>query len=93
MATVATMPDTIVEDRRATAGEIRAHRAALKALVDEYHLGNPRLRRDGAIVVSAPDRGYSAMARFVAAANELVGSYVHVLADDTPGVGGVADPL
>lgn len=70
--------------RQVQAEEVRSHRVQLKALAAEHRLGELRVRADGTLIVSAPDRGYRAISRFVTQASELTGRYVHVVAADAP---------
>lgn len=93
MVTMTPVSIVIVEDRRATRDELLAHRSALLELAGELDLSNLRLRGDAAIVLTAARPGYRDVARFVDAGSELVGAYVHVVTDDTPGIGAVATPL
>lgn len=76
--------ETIVSDRRASWQEVAARRAELRAEADTCGLTEPRLRKDGAVIVHAPDPGYRLASRFAAAAAGVVGAYVHVLTDDVP---------
>lgn len=87
------MPDTIVEDRRATRRELVAHRDALLSLAAARGLSNLRLRDDAAIVLTTANPGYRDVASFVNMASELVGAYVYVVTDDTPGVEAAVIPL
>lgn len=48
-------------------------------------LQNMRIRPDGALVVTASDRGYRNVAAFSARATSAVGAYIYVVTDDTPG--------
>ena len=87
------MPATIVEDRRATRAELVTHRHALLSLATEYGLSNLRVRGDNAIVATTASRGYRKVASFINVASELVGAYVYVVTDDTPGLEAAAAPL
>jgi len=87
------MSDMVVEDRRATRDELIAHRDALLDLAAVYRLSNLRMREDAAIVLATVSPGYRDVAGFVNVASELVGAYVYVVTDDTPGVEAVATPL
>ena len=87
------MPGTIVEDRRATRDELVPHRGALRKLAGNRGLSNLRLRDDAAIVLTTATPGYRDVASFVNEASELVGAYVYVVTDDTPGLEAVATPL
>ena len=80
------MADTIVEDRRATSAELVAHRDALLSLAAARGLSNLRLRDDAAIVLATANPGYRDVASFVDMASQLVGAYVYVVTDDTPGL-------
>lgn len=92
-STMTSMPDTIVEDRRATREELVTHRDALLKLAAARRLSNLRLRNDAAIVLTTASPGYRDVASFVNVASELVGAYVYVVTDDTPGLGAVVAPL
>jgi len=85
--------DTIVEDRRATREELRAHRDDLISLAAAQGLSNLRLRDDAAIVVTTANRGYRDVASFVTKASQLVGAYVYAITDDTPGLEAATSPL
>lgn len=85
--------DTIVEDRRATREELRAHRNDLISLAAARGLSNLRLRDDAAIVLSTASPGYRDVARFVSVASQLVGAYVYAVTDDTPGLEVATIPL
>ena len=87
------MSGMIVEDRRATRDELVAHRGALLELAGARRLSNLRLRDDAAIVLATTRPGYRDVASFVNAASELVGAYVYVVTDDTPGLEAVVAPL
>lgn len=76
--------DTLV-DLKATADEVSTHAVAIRRLVAEFGLSDPRLRRDGTVVVHSSEVGYRAVTRLSAAASEFVGTYVHVITDDVPG--------
>jgi len=85
--------DTIVEDRRATRDELRAHRDELISLAEERGLKNLRLRDDAAIVLSTAGPGYRDVASFVNLASQLVGAYVYAVTDDTPSLEAATVPL
>jgi hypothetical protein len=80
------MSATIVEDRRASRAELTAHREELLTLAGSYGLSNVRLRSDDALVLTTAGSGYRKVAGFVNVASELVGAYVYVVTDDTPGL-------
>jgi hypothetical protein len=88
-----TVPDTIVEDRRATRDELLAHREALLSQAAARGLGNVRLRNDAAPVLTTSNPGYRDVASFVNTASQLVGAYVYAVTDDTPGLEAAAVPL
>jgi hypothetical protein len=92
-STIGGVPETIVSDRRASWQEVAARRTELRAKADACGLTEPRLRRDGAVVVHAPDNGYRVAGRFAAEAAGVVGTYVHVLTDDVPAVADSAAQL
>lgn len=52
-------------------------------LVRNFSLSNARLRSDGAVIVHTDEPGYRSILRLSAAATDVVGVYVHVIADDT----------
>jgi hypothetical protein len=79
------MPGTITQDRRATREELTAHRDALLSLAAARGLSNLRLRYDAALVLTTAGPGYREVASFTDVASELVGAYVYVVTDDTPG--------
>lgn len=86
-----TVPDVTVDDRTATRDEVLAARQQLRRLAAEHRLTRPGVDAAGAVVVTMPadDLGYGALKRFAAAASEVVGSWVNVVAADAPGgVGG-----
>jgi hypothetical protein len=91
--TMTLVSDTIVEDRRATREELRAHRNDLISLAAARGLSNLRLRDDAAIVLSTASPGYRDVARFVSVASQLVGAYVYAVTDDTPGLEVATIPL
>jgi hypothetical protein len=90
---MAFVSETIVEDRRATRDELRAHRDALISLAEERGLHRLRLRDDAAIVLSTAGPGYRDVASFVNVASQLVGAYVYAVTDDTPGLEAATVPL
>lgn len=72
-------------DRKASAGEVRKHAAALRAVAAELGVAPVAVRDDGTVVVHADDPGYRQALDMSARASELVGVYVHVITDDVPG--------
>lgn len=78
------MPRALTSDRRATRAEVLAHREALLEAAARSGVQAPRLRADGAVIVTAADRGYRSIALFSNEAAALVGAYVHVISDDVP---------
>lgn len=79
-------------DRKATADEVRAHRAAIREFAARNRLTEPRIRGDGTIVVRREDPGYRAVLDLSGFASSIVGTYVHVITDDAPSASG-AHPL
>jgi hypothetical protein len=79
------VPRSTVADRKATADEVKPHRAAIRQLAADLGLSRPRLRNDGTVVVHSDEAGYGAVTRLSATASEVVGEYVHVITDDVPG--------
>jgi hypothetical protein len=77
------MASTALADRHATAQEVREHARAIRKLVDRFGLSNARLRPDGTVVDHSDEAGYRSILRLSAAATEVVGTYVHVISDDT----------
>ena len=65
-----------------------AHAAAIRRSASRLGLGGVRVRRDGALVVHSAEPGYRSGTGLSVAASELVGTYVHVTADDVPGAVG-----
>jgi hypothetical protein len=90
---MAFVSETIVEDRRATHHELRAHRDALISLAEARGLRDLRLRDDAAVVLSTAGLGYRDVASFVNVASQLVGAYVYAVTDDTPGLEAATVPL
>lgn len=90
---MAFVSETIVQDRRATRKELRAHRDALISLAAERGLRDLRLRDDAALVLSTAGPGYRGVASFVNIASQLVGAYVYAVTDDTPGLEAATVPL
>ena len=76
------MGSTALADRQATAQEVRKHVRAIRKLVHQFGLSNARLRSDGTIVVHTDEPGYRSILRLSSAATDVVGTYVHVIADD-----------
>lgn len=87
------MANIVVDDRRASREEIVAHQAKLMELAEQRGLTNLRVRDDGALLVTAPEPGYRAVARFGGRASEIVGAHVYVITDDTPGTNTTSVPL
>ena len=85
------MSNPAVVDRKASSREVAPHVGAIRQLVANLGLSDPRLRSDGAMVVHSEEAGYRAVTRLSAAATELVGAYVHVITDDVPGAVGTRD--
>lgn len=79
------MPRAALIDRKATTDEVAPHAVAIRRLTAELCLSDPRIRRDGTVVVHSNEAGYRAVKRLSTAASELVGTYVHVITDDVPG--------
>ncbi len=82
------MARATIVDRKATAAEVTAHAAAIRHSASRLGLGGVRVRRDGALVVHSAEPGYRSGTGLSVAASELVGTYVHVTADDVPGAVG-----
>ena len=61
------------------------HAAALLQLAADLGPSRPRRRRDGTVVVHSDEAGDLATTCLSATASELIGTYVHVIADDAPG--------
>lgn len=72
------------QDRVATRGEVHQHGAQLRKLLASHGLANPRLRGDGAVVVTAPS--YRGVAEATVPAAELVGAHVRIVLDTAPSV-------
>lgn len=82
------------QDRVATRAEVDDRREALRPLLEMYGLASPRLRGDGAIVVTASS--YRGIAEAAVPAAELVGAHVRLVLDTAPsvmGTGSVLPPL
>jgi len=79
------VPRSTVADRKATADDVKPHRAAIRRLTADLGLSSPRLRSDGTVIVHSDEAGYGAVTRLSVAASEIVGEYVHVITDDVPG--------
>lgn len=77
-----TMASTALADHQATAEEVRTHADEIRDLTIGLDLKAPRLRDDGTVVVRSDEPGYRSVLRLSAAASEIVGAYVHVIADD-----------
>jgi hypothetical protein len=78
------MATVLTSDRRATRAEVLGHREELLKAAARSGVQTPRLRADGAVIVTAGDRGYRSIALFANEAAALVGAYVHVISDDVP---------
>jgi len=76
---------------KASRDEVRAHRAAIRRLVDTLGLGTPRIRGDGTVIVHSQEAGYRAAARLSAMASDVVGRDVHVITDDVAGAAGAQE--
>lgn len=76
------MSELMTADRRATASEVAAKRAELRALASGHGFDAVRIATDGTIVVHSEDPGYRAIARFAGEASRLIGAYVQVITDD-----------
>jgi hypothetical protein len=72
----------------ATRGEVLAARDELRRLAADHRLSRPRVDADGAVVVTMPadDPGYRTLKAYAAAAAEVVGIRVNIVADDAPTV-------
>jgi hypothetical protein len=84
------MASTALADRQATAQEVRQHSRAIRRLVDKFGLSDARLRADGTVVVHSDEPGYRSILRLSAAATDVVGVYVHVIADDVVSADAIA---
>lgn len=78
------MARATASDRQASRSEVTAAAAALRKAADGAGVTGARIRGDGAAIVHSPDAGYRTIARFAAAAADIVGTYVHVISDDVP---------
>lgn len=79
------MTDAVTGERKATRSEIRAHADTIKRLAAGLGLADPRVRRDGAVVIHSSEPGYRSVNRLSTQATQVVGAYVHVITDDVPG--------
>lgn len=86
------MTDAVTGERKATRSEVRAYADTIKRLAAGLGLTDPRVRRDGAVVVHSDEPGYYSVNRLSRQATQLVGAYVHVITDDVPGAVNV-EPL
>jgi hypothetical protein len=78
------MTRAIISDRQASRSEVTAADVALRKAAQDAGIIRARIRDDGTIIVHSPDAGYRTIARFAAAAADIVGTYVHVISDDVP---------
>lgn len=78
------MSQTTVNDRKASAAEVRAHAGRLRQLAGEVGVSNVRLRDDGTVVVHADGPGYRQVVDLSRRISDVVGCYVHVITDDVP---------
>lgn len=79
------MAQTVVLDRRATREEVARHAQQLRRVVANHGYPAAWLRSDGALIVHDESAGYGRANRLAAAASQLVGAYVPVITDGTPG--------
>jgi hypothetical protein len=79
------VPRSTVADRKATADDVKPHRAAIRQLAGDLGLSSPRLRSDGTVIVHSDEAGYGAVTRLSVSASQIVGEYVLVITDDVPG--------
>lgn len=79
------MSKATTSDRKAPASEVRPHAERVRQLSEEAGVSNPRLRRDGTVVVHSPHPGYREVIRLSQRLSDVVGCYVHVITDDVPG--------
>ncbi|MGY1709870.1 hypothetical protein ACI8AC_10205 [Geodermatophilus sp. SYSU D00758] len=84
-ARLADRPAVAVE-RTATRDEVLAARRVLRPLAEYHGLTRPRVDAAGAVIVTVPagEPGHGTLRRFAAAAAEVVGVWVTVVADDAP---------
>lgn len=79
------MTDAVTGERKATRSEVRAHGDAIRRLAAGLGLADPRVRRDGAVVIHSEEPGYRSVNRLSTEASRVVGAYVHVITDEVPG--------
>jgi Protein of unknown function (DUF2442) len=70
--------------RTATREEVLAARDELRRLAADHLLSRPRVDDDGAVVVTMPtdDPGYRTLKAYAAAAAEVAGIWINIVADD-----------
>lgn len=86
------MSKATTSDRKASASEVRSHAQRVRQLAEEAGVSNPRLRRNGTVVVYSPHPGYREVVHLSQRLSDVVGCYVHVITDDVP-AGEDAEPV
>ncbi|MCZ2826007.1 MULTISPECIES: DUF2442 domain-containing protein [unclassified Modestobacter] len=79
----------------ASRDEVLAARDRLRRLAADHRISRPRVDVIGTVVVTLPadDPGYRSLTHFAAAAAEVVGGWVNVVADDAPAAATDTTPL